>query len=304
MERPGTPQTVFEDDDNWTDDDNSSGDLVTPQTSSSPDSLLPLGSTDKAIIVSYEEIWKPGQVCAEIQVHSKDTYSEEILILDRSDRSYTVRPKARAKYVFVLVDGVIRLYVTHQEHNSAIAGDIGHSNITEDGGFILSGAIEISRQADRPRRIPHDEFEELNKTLLCISVLYCQLLTTPKFALTLSGSDFVRRQLSFCGLYLRTSSQCQRLMCIAPCFNLGVTFPAFGTLGSAEIKNEHIHVVVHWEDQGCRVCRVVEIHTDISELNQQGYYFLTQGIVPAGKIQTIPNRYEEIVMRTKELLGG
>jgi hypothetical protein len=110
--------------------------------------------------------------------------------------------------------------------------------------------------------------------------------------LTLHNNGFVHRQLSFCGLYLRTLSQNQRAICGKPaCFDLDSIFPLFGTLGPAMIKDGHILVTVSWEDQGWRVLR---IRQDIAELNRQGYFFLVKGVVSAGKIQTIPNRYAKV----------
>jgi hypothetical protein len=171
MQRPDTSETVIEDDEIWIDDDSLTEGIVTPHTCYSSDSSLPIKSTDNVGLVSHiEESWKPGQVCADIQIHSKDTYEQEILILDQSDQSFTIRLKAGVKYAFVLVDGAIRVYITHKVHHSAIATDIGPSNITKDGGFILSGVIELSRQEEHPIRIPDDELRELNHILVAVCV--------------------------------------------------------------------------------------------------------------------------------------
>lgn len=54
------------------------------------------------------------------------------------------------------------------------------------------------------------------------------------------------------------------------------------------IKDEHIHITVIWDSQGHTV---LKIRKDIAELNDQGCFFLEEGLVPVGKIQTFPDRY-------------
>lgn len=301
MSRPGSPETEIqdEDEDPWTYDENT--------WPPSPVTPPPTGGTDSLRLVSHIEKgrWKPGQVCADIRVYPKDTDQKQVLILDQHGQDYTRQPKAEAKYVFVFADATIQFYTTREELSSAIATHIGLSDKTGIGGFILSDVIEVLRAAEPPTCIPDDELRELNQTLEAVSVRYCKMLTTPGYALTLQNDSFVRRQLSICGLYLRTLSLNQKAMCFkARVWDSDSVFPVFGKLGPVKINEGYIQVVVIQvvmvcDDQGRKVLKdqdhkVLVITQDIDELNREGCFFLVEGDVPAGKIEPVPDGYGEV----------
>lgn len=297
VSRSVTSPTEIEDDgESWTGDDDLARSMAALTTCHQSESLPLIDNRDNVQLVSHiKESWKPGEVCAEIQeiqARGKDTSPQELSIMDRCWRYYTKRVDARTKYAFVFVDGTIRLFITHQETASTIATYIDPSNITEDRGFIFSGVIEFFRQVEHPVQIPEEEFRELNHTLVAISVRYCQILAAPEYALTLHNNDFVHRQLSFCGLYLRTLSPEEQVICRESAyFGSESIFPRFGKLGPAMIQDECIRIVVSWEDQ---VCTVLMIQRVISELNELGYFFLAKGDVDVGRIRTIPHRYAKV----------
>lgn len=61
------------------------------------------------------------------------------------------------------------------------------------------------------------------------------------------------------------------------------------------IKNGCVQITVSWEGKGCKVLQIQE---DISELNEQGYFFLEEGFVDVGKVQTIPDRFAKVALRS------
>lgn len=137
---------------------------TTPRNCASPGNLRHIDGIEvPRLAFNIEEDWKPGEICANIQVH--DTYNQEldqeILIEDRLGRRYQLPLDAGSKYVFVFIDSRVRLYITHPVHRSAIKADIDSSKITADEGILLSNIIEFS-QSPKPRiQIPVNEWTQL-----------------------------------------------------------------------------------------------------------------------------------------------
>ena len=204
MDTPVTPNTPFEDVDGPND---LIRNLVTVRLGNasceSSDRVPNIESKDKSMpycVMNDYDHWVSGKVCAQIYVPCEEAYTEEIRIVDQFQRFSSVKVEPGLKYMFILIDGAIRVYITQEALKSTVSTYIGHSNITQDTGFTLSGVIELSQKVEHAIPFPKEDWNVLHETLVAVSTSYCRKLTTPEYALTLVDNDFVCRQLSFCGL--------------------------------------------------------------------------------------------------------
>jgi hypothetical protein len=286
MQRPGTPETLFDEDETWVeehDNHDMTGGLATPDTFCSSE-----GTVNGPIVSNIRSIWRPADICADIQVPSTDKYDPEIFILDKFHQSTKLPLKPQTKYAFVLVDGLIVLHIALGKLRFAMRAYIDDLNIAGGGGFILSAVMSLCQQEQHPLQIPDNEFTSLKRTMDGVCESYCQWLVKPKHVLAFSQNHLIQRQRSFCGLHLRTLSRGQsKIRGVAKMFGLDSIFTIRGELGPAMIKDNQIQVMLCWEG---REPIVVQIEKDIAELNPRGCFFIEEGIVPAGKIEKLPDR--------------
>lgn len=233
-----------------------------------------------------ETIWNSGEICAYIIVRSSDTYDKEITILDEGNRWLTIPLKPRVKHAFVFVNDVVHLSVAHAGQRSIIEAYIDKSDITACGGFKLSGVIALIQKRQN-LQLFGDELKTFNQTMQLVCERYCQKLANPVHALSLYRNEFVRRQRASCGLYMRTLSPYQSIIYGKPkYFGRDSIFPLCGTLERSETQGEEILVTLCFDGEDAIV---VPIQKDIKELNDRGCFFIAEGIVPAGKIEKLPD---------------